>query len=70
MALAYDRLPSVGFLRYALAGSRAEVLVQVGEGRAAVRELCALARDAEAAGLPHFARGLERRSARIAALVE
>jgi transcriptional regulator with XRE-family HTH domain len=63
--LAYDRLPSEGFLRFALAGGRAEALVQLGEAERAVSELHSLALNAHTAGLPHFAKGMERRSARI-----
>lgn len=67
LRLAYDRLPAHGFLRFALAGSRADALAEVGDPRLGIRELNALAGDAWAADLPHFARGLERRARRIAA---
>lgn len=63
--LSYDRLPPEGFLRFALAGGRADALVQLGDAGRAVSELTTLALDAHAAGLPHFASGLERRSSRI-----
>jgi transcriptional regulator with XRE-family HTH domain len=63
---AYERLPATGFLRFALAGSRAELLVKMGDRKRATRELDQLAEEAHSMHLPHFAAGLLRRRTRLA----
>lgn len=62
---AFRTLPAGGFLRFATAGVRAKLLVEVGDRSIAAKELGLLAEEALSLDYVHFANGLIRRRQNI-----